>query len=199
MFLVTIIQRRLMTNENTEPSALPRGDFFVPKIKRREVIRLAQRGRKPKPTAVKQLEGNPGKRQLNANEPKPAARAPSCPKWLDDDAKKEWRRLAKQMEQLGILTEVDMAAFAGYCQAYARWKAAEEFISKHGAIVKTPSGYWQQVPQVAIAQQYLKQMSKFCEQFGLTPASRSRIVTDNGSDASDDTMEQLLSLGGEKK
>ena len=101
--------------------------------------------------------------------------------------------------QLGILTEVDMAAFAGYCQAYARWKEAEEFISRHGAIVKTPSGYWQQVPQVSIAQQYMKQMSKFCEQFGLTPASRSRIVTDKGNDSSDDAMEQLLSLGGEKK
>ena len=78
--------------------------FNDKKFIRMEVIRLAQRGRKPKPTAVKQLEGNPGKRQLNANEPKPAARAPSCPKWLEDDAKKEWRRLAKQMEQLGILT-----------------------------------------------------------------------------------------------
>ena len=141
---------------------------------------MAQRGRTPKPTAIKQLEGNPGKRRLNANEPKPKAKAPSCPKWLEDDAKKEWRRLAKQMEQFGILTEVD-------------------FISKHGAIVKTPSGYWQQVPQVSIAQQYLKQMSKFCEQFGLTPASRSRIVSDSGTDNSDDTMEQLLSLDGEKK
>ena len=41
------------------------------------------------------------------------------PKWLiNDTAKKEWRRLAKQMEAIGILTEVDMAAFAGYCQAY---------------------------------------------------------------------------------
>lgn len=103
------------------------------------------------------------------------------------------------MEQLGILTEVDMAAFAGYCQAYARWKEAEEFISRHGAIVKTPSGYWQQVPQVSIAQQYMKQMSKFCEQFGLTPASRSRIVTDRGNDSSDDAMEQLLSLGRREK
>ena len=45
-----------------------------------------------------------------------------------------------------------MAAFAGYCQAYARWKEAEEFITLHGTIVKTPSGYWQQVPQVSIAQ-----------------------------------------------
>ncbi len=63
-------------------------NFNDKKFIRMEVIRLAQRGRKPKPTAVKQLEGNPGKRQLNANEPKPAARAPSCPKWLEDDAKR---------------------------------------------------------------------------------------------------------------
>ena len=86
-------------------------------------------------------------------------------------------------------------AFAGYCQAYARWKAAEEFITNHGAIVKTPSGYWQQVPQVSIAQQYLKQMSKFCEQFGLTPASRSRITADAGQGEFVDDMDRLL--GGE--
>lgn len=109
---------------------------------------MAQRGRKPKPTAVKVLEGNPGKRSLNTNEPKPVKKAPRCPAWLEDEAKKEWKRMAKQMEQLGILTEIDMAAFAGYCQAYARWKEAEEFITQHGTIVKTPSGYWQQVPQL---------------------------------------------------
>ena len=156
---------------------------------------MAQRGRTPKPTALKALEGNPGKRKLNMNEPKPVSKAPPCPKWLEPDAKKEWRRLAQQMEKLGILSEVDMAAFAGYCQAYARWKAAEEFITNHGAIVKTPSGYWQQVPQVSIAQQYLKQMSKFCEQFGLTPASRSRITADAGQGEFVDDMDRLL--GGE--
>ena len=153
---------------------------------------MAQRGRKPKPTALKTLEGNPGKRQLNVNEPKPLAKAPSCPKWLDPEAKKEWRRLSKKMEQIGILTEIDMAAFAGYCQAYARWKAAEEFISKHGSIVKTPSGYWQQVPQVSIAQQYMKAMQKFAEQFGLTPAARSRIVADNTKTEYIDDMDKLL-------
>ena len=153
---------------------------------------MAQRGIKPKPTALKELEGNPGKRQLNVNEPKPLAKAPSCPKWLDPEAKKEWRRLSKKMEQIGILTEIDMAAFAGYCQAYARWKAAEEFISKHGAIVKTPSGYWQQVPQVSIAQQYMKAMQKFAEQFGLTPAARSRIVADNTKTEYIDDMDKLL-------
>ena len=135
---------------------------------------MATRGRKPKPTAMKELEGNPGKHPLNTSEPKPNKKAPACPKWLEPEAKKEWRRLAKQMEAIGILTEVDMAAFAGYCQAYARWKEAEEFITQHGTIVKTPSGYWQQVP-----------------------SSRSRIIASDGgpADAADE-MENLLGGGG---
>lgn len=147
---------------------------------------MAQRGRKPKPTSLKVLEGNPGKRTLNEMEPKPEKKAPKCPAWLDKEAKKEWKRISRQLEELGILTEVDMAAFSGYCEAYSRWKEAEEFISKHGTIVKTLSGYWQQVPQVSIAQTYLKIMIKFCEQFGLTPSSRSRIVADKG------VMENML-------
>ena len=156
---------------------------------------MATRGRKPTPTAIKELEGNPGKRPLNANEPKPEKKAPSCPKWLESEAKKEWRRLAKEMEAIGILTDVDMAAFAGYCQAYARWKEAEEFITQHGTIVKTPSGYWQQVPQVSIAQTYLKIMNKLAEQFGLTPSSRSRIIAGNGEGGGRDEMEDLLGGG----
>lgn len=101
------------------------------------------------------------------------------------------------MEAIGILTEVDMAAFAGYCQAYARWKEAEEFITQHGSIVKTPSGYWQQVPQVSIAQTYLKIMNRFAEQFGLTPSSRSRIIASDGGPANAaDEMESLLGGDG---
>lgn len=84
----------------------------------------------------------------------------------------------------------------GILSAYARWKEAEEFITQHGTIVKTPSGYWQQVPQVSIAQTYLKIMNKFCEQFGLTPSARSRISTDSGEDKQNDEMELLLVKGG---
>ena len=123
---------------------------------------MATRGRKPKPTALKVLEGNPGKRPLNIDEPKPNKKAPKCPSWLEPEAKKEWRRMSKTLEQIGVLTQVDGAAFAGYCQAYARWKEAEEFLTKHGTIFKTPSGYIQQVPQVSIAQTYLKIMKDFC-------------------------------------
>ena len=103
--------------------------------------------------------------------------------------------MAKQLEHLGILTEIDMAAFAGYCQAYARWKEAEEFITQHGTIVKTPSGYWQQVPQVSIAQTNLKVMLKFCSEFGLTPSSRSRMIAGEVQEGSVDEMEFLLLEG----
>lgn len=156
---------------------------------------MATKGRKPKPTALKLLEGNPGKRPLNVNEPKPQKKTQKCPSWLEAEAKKEWRRMSKQLEELGVLTQVDTLAFAGYCQAYARWKEAEEFLSKHGTIFKTPSGYIQQVPQVSIAQTYLKIMKDFCSEFGLTPSSRSRISinTDSGSD---DPMEKLLKKAG---
>ena len=149
-------------------------------------------GRKPKPTNIKILEGNPGKRPLNAYEPKPLKKAPPCPKWLEPEAKKEWRRLAKTLEAMGVLTDADMAAFAGYCQAYARWKEAEERITDRGLVIRTPSGYPQQVPHISIAQQYLKLMQQFAEQFGLTPAARSRIIAGSGESKAVDDMDALL-------
>lgn len=155
---------------------------------------MGTRGRKPKPTALKILEGNPGKKPLNENEPKPKKIAPKCPSWLEPEAKKEWRRMAKTLETIGVLTQVDATAFAGYCQAYARWKEAEEFLTKHGTIFKTPSGYIQQVPQVSIAQTYLKVMKDFCSEFGLTPAARSRIQINTVQSETEDPMEELLKV-----
>ena len=157
---------------------------------------MATRGRKPTPTAIKVLEGNPGKRPLNDREPQPAKKAPSCPKWLETDAKREWRRLSHKLEHLGILTEADMSVFASYCQAYARWREAEEFLSQHGTIFKTPSGYVQQVPQVSIAMQNLKIMQSFCAEFGLTPSSRARLYANTGEKTdTDDPMESVLKGG----
>lgn len=153
---------------------------------------MATRGRKPKPTALKVLEGNPGKRPLNLNEPKPEKKAPKCPSWLEPEAKKEWRRMSKVLETIGVLTDVDLAAFSGYCQAYSRWKEAEEFLTKHGTIFKTPSGYIQQVPQVSIAQTYLKIMKDFCSEFGLTPSARTRINIGSDKNNSEDPMEEIL-------
>ena len=159
---------------------------------------MATRGRKPKPTALKLLEGNPGKRPINEHAPLPPKGTVKCPTWLEPEAKKEWKRLAPSLEAMGVLTQADLTAFAGYCQAYARWKEAEEFISQHGSIFQTPSGYVQQVPQVSIAQQNLKIMQSFCSEFGLTPATRARIIANGGGkddSNSDDPMESLLKGG----
>ena len=71
------------------------GPFLIQNFTGREVPLMATRGRKPTPTAIKDLEGNPGKRKLNENEPKPEKKAPACPKWLSKDARKEWHRLPR--------------------------------------------------------------------------------------------------------
>ena len=95
-------------------------------------------GRKPKPTALKKLEGNPGKRKLNTKEPMPGKGMPDCPKWLLPEAKEEWKRLCQKLSEMGVLTEVDMAAFAAYCQSYARWKEAQQHIDEEGFMVRPP-------------------------------------------------------------
>lgn len=64
---------------------------------------MATRGRKPKPTALKILEGNPGKRPINENEPIPPKGTVKCPTWLEPEAKKEWKRLAPSLEAMGVL------------------------------------------------------------------------------------------------
>ena len=159
---------------------------------------MATRGRKPLPTALKALEGDRGKgrRPLNENEPTPPQEKTKCPDWLMPDAKKEWKRLAPSLVAMVVLTDQYIEAFAGYCQAYARWREAEEFLSQHGTIFKTPSGYVQQVPQVSIAMQNLKIMQSFCAEFGLTPSSRARLYANTGEKTdTDDPMEAVFRGG----
>jgi len=106
-------------------------------------------GRKPKPTAVKKLEGNPGKRKLNTKEPNPGKGMPDCPAWLLPEAKTEWIRLSDKLNQMRVLTEIDRSAFAAYCQSYARWKEAQEHINSEGATYETENGMQRPNPWVA--------------------------------------------------
>jgi len=53
------------------------------------------RGRKPKPSRLRVIEGNPGKRALNTREPRPAVRIPTCPAHLSPSAKAECQASAK--------------------------------------------------------------------------------------------------------
>jgi P27 family predicted phage terminase small subunit len=135
------------------------------------------RGRRPKPTRMKLLTGNPGKRAMNEDEPKPEAMTPDCPAALGPVAREEWNRLASELSKLKLLTNLDRAALAAYCGAYALWAESTEAIQKYGTMVKSPSGYPIQSPYVSIANRQAEIMMRIASEFGFTPASRSRIST----------------------
>jgi P27 family predicted phage terminase small subunit len=145
------------------------------------------RGRKPKPTTLKLLEGNPGKRPLNHHEPQPASDKPTCPSHLSGEARKEWNRISKDLHQAGLLTRIDKTALAIYCQAWQRWVEAEENLKKVGPVVKSPSGYPVLNPFWSVANKAMSQMQKALVEFGMTPSSRSRInLAESGGDALED-------------
>ena len=135
------------------------------------------RGRRPLPTALKLVAGNPGKRPLNHLEPRPVVAIPTCPAHLSPTAKTEWKRLAHHLHRLGVLTGLDRSALAAYCQAYGRWVEAERRLKETPVLLKTPAGYVQPSPWLAISNKAVEQMGKFAAQIGLSPASRSRVTT----------------------
>jgi len=111
------------------------------------------------------------------HEPQPEPLAPECPQELGPVAQQEWHRMAAELAKLRILTALDRAALAAYCNAYALWAEATEAIQKHGTMVKSPSGYPIQSPYVSIGNRQAEIMMRIASEFGFTPASRSRITT----------------------
>jgi P27 family predicted phage terminase small subunit len=147
-------------------------------------------GRKPKPSALHELEGTRNRRKTN--EPKPTG-VPICPKHLDKTAKQEWKRISAELLSLGLLTSVDRAALAAYCTAWSRWCDAEANIQKDGPVCVSPkSGYPMQSPWVGIANTSMQMMHRFLSEFGMTPASRSRISVANADDSGEDAFETFM-------
>jgi P27 family predicted phage terminase small subunit len=141
-------------------------------------------GRRPLPTAVKKLRGNPGKRKLDKSEPKVPAGAPEMPRDLPRAAAREWKRILPELRQLGVLSTIDRAALAAYCHAYARWFEAEKHVRRYGVVVKeqillmgVPTGYVRikKNPAVTVSEGAMKLMKSFLVEFGMTPSSRSRV------------------------
>jgi len=157
---------------------------------------MTRRGRKPKPTALKVLEGNPGKRPLPQNEPKPKPIAPERPPWLTGEGRKMWERLAPELERLGLLTAIDGEAFAAACQCWKTYVDCQRHLKKHGYtyayVNKAGAENEIERPQVKIAQKALDQFKAFCAEFGLTPSSRTRIDV-KPVEGVEDPMEALLS------
>ena len=159
------------------PRKLPRISIWgVPSL-------MGHRGRIPKPTALKVLEGNPGHRPLPKGEPRPTPIAPKCPSWLSADAKTEWKRVAPELERMALLTAIDGAALAAYCEAWAEFKQTGAVIAKEGLTVKTSAGTVVQHPAVGIRHRSMLLIRAFAAEYGFTPASRVRLSNGKEADA----------------
>ena len=141
-------------------------------------------GRKPKPTALKLVTGNQGKRPLPKKEAVVALSEPTPPAFLCDDAKVEWGRVCSALYAAGLMTELDRAALAAYAAAYGRWAQAERAINRMAAkdelnaalMIKTVSGNAIQNPLVGIANKAKTDMVRYAAEFGMTPSARSRVT-----------------------
>lgn len=137
------------------------------------------RGRPPKPTALHELHGDPGKGRLKARraaEPKPTkSKGMEPPPVLSREAKKEWRRLTVEFERLGMMTVVDRGALAAYCAEWARFLDAERAIAEEGAVVTDAAGVRRRNPWVMIQQASIQAMLPLWSRFGMTPGDRPRL------------------------
>jgi P27 family predicted phage terminase small subunit len=139
---------------------------------------MGRRGPHPRPTALEEKLGNPGKKKKNRAEPKPEPISTTAPPdFLDAVAQKEWKRIAPLLKDLGLLTKVDTVALAAYCQAFSDFVSASKVLAK-GTMFTTPNGYVQPRPEVGIKRTAASQILRFCQEFGMTPSSRARMVVD---------------------
>ena len=155
-------------------------------------------GRRPKPSKLRELQGNAGHRKINKHEPNPKAGVPDQPLWLRGEASAEWKRIVPGLKEHGILTKVDGQALAAYCAAWAQLVRAEAAIEEYGILIvtleeKTGVSLLRVNPAVRVKSDALRHVRAFLTEFGLTPASRSRLQIKPDDGKSQDPLEDLLS------
>lgn len=142
----------------------------------------AKPGPKPLPKNVHLLMGNPSKLSAAAlfdDCIRPATEIPKAPDHLSPEALEEWDRITVELEKLGLVSQIDRAALAVYCQAYGRWVHAENQLTElgdKGLIDYSPNGYKQISVWLQISNRAVDQMKSFLTEFGMTPSARSRVT-----------------------
>lgn len=148
-------------------------------------------GRPPKPTALKLVAGNPGKRALGKQEPDPAYLSDLTPPgWLPPSAAGVWREVAPHLSAAKLLTHVDVQALAMGCVAIAQYRLAVEQVGDKlikSKIAEKDDGSIVDVgehinPWALVQSMTFKQAMAVFERFGMSPAARTRIAVNPQGD-----------------
>lgn len=151
-------------------------------------------GRKRLPTKLKILKGTQRVDRLNPSEPDPANHIPDAPDFLSKDALIEWGRISHELNNLGLLSEIDRAALAIYCQAWGRVVKYEKVIAEKGELYKTPNGSIQTSPALWVVNKAIEQCHKFLTEFGMSPASRSKVSAKKAEIGAEDPISKLMGM-----
>ena len=143
-------------------------------------------GRPPKPTRLKILEGNPGRRELNASEPHPTDGHVICPSWIDSYARRQWTRVLPTLPSR-LITDADVDMLALYCQAIADIRRYRVYLRRAGETYTTSTGRLAARPEIAMLAKARSDAVKLSNLLGLNPSARSRLSVpeqdDGGLDA----------------
>ena len=138
---------------------------------------VSVRGRKPKPTVLKLIDGNPGKRPINEKEPKPEPLANTVPQELSSvDAVEEWNRTIVPAIARGQITSADRVFAIAHCELWATWRSQLADALKHAHVVAAGKhGHPIPNPARGMANKTFMLLAKVDAELGLTPTSRSRV------------------------
>ncbi len=140
------------------------------------------RGRKPKPTILKLISGNPGKhvptKQLEAqlaSEPEINDTAPGCPEQLQDVERDCWDYLVSEMSRMGTLDSSLRGDMVAYCCSWATWHKATQELAKTGSEIVRIDGKLQKNPWLTVRNEALRDLSHYGGNLGLNLSQRAKI------------------------
>ena len=135
------------------------------------------KGRKPIPDEIKKATGNAGGRPLDKEKLQLAPEMPDKPDWLNNEGRKEWDRITKELFDLGLLQRVDRAGLTMYCRYWQRYVTAEKHLNTaHGYFDTTPNNFRVQSTYLNISNKAAEMCMKLMNDFGMNPTSRQRLT-----------------------
>jgi len=135
------------------------------------------RGRKPVPTRLKVLHGNPGGRKLNIDEPVPREPLADAPETLTEEQAESWRYVMRHAPP-GLLRSLDRTLLTLWVQHEERHARAAAQVAEMGDMVKFP-GIPMPMPNpyLRVMNQQALILIKLASEMGFTPASRARVAS----------------------